>query len=140
MRANLAISVAAFSIFGLAGPVIQRISLAPASFLILVWPALLLTAGGSADRLQHDFRVASIVNVVLFAVLGLLVAMVGRRPLVIVAAYLAICGMVTMAEAWGAGFSATFFSLKDLAIAFAMYALPFAAIGWSNRRMPEAGR
>jgi putative Ca2+/H+ antiporter (TMEM165/GDT1 family) len=83
---------------------------------------------------------ASVVNVALFAVLGCLVAMVSRRPVVIVAAYVAICTMVTLAEAWGAGFTATFFSSKDLAVAFALYALPFAIVWWSNRRLTESRR
>jgi hypothetical protein len=126
-------SIVAFSFFGLVGPAIQRVSWPDASFLILIWPALLLTSGGSAATMRHDFMVAAGVNVFLFAVLGFFMGKAALRQWSLVVAYGVICGAVTLGEAWGAGFSLAFFAWRELAAALVLYLIPFTVLWFFNR-------
>jgi len=93
----------AFSLFGLVGPAIRWVSWTDASFLIPIWPALLLMSGGNATTLRHDFMVAAIVNVLLFAALGFFIGKAARGHSSLVGAFIVICGAVALGEAWGAG-------------------------------------
>jgi len=139
MRKHVLFSVAAFFAFGFAGPLIQRGFWPPASFLILIWPALMLGSGGTARTLQRELAITGGINVVFFALAGLLIARVATRTRTVVGIYLGICALVVSCGAWGAGFSLAFFSWKDVGAAVLLYLLPFCVVWWSARRLGPAG-
>jgi len=123
-------SVTAFSAFSFLGPIIQRVSL-PAflslhreDLTLFFWPALVFASGGRADN-KHDFWMSVAANVVLFALLGLLAAAVVRNLKGAVAVYACVCGLITLVEAWGSGFSLYYFSWSVLILAFLAYWMPF---------------
>ena len=135
VRAHLLLSVAVFSMFGLAGPIIRAISFPSTNFLFTIWPALVLGSGGTAASLERDLKMAAIVNVVFFALVGFLVgSAIRRRPTMLVSAYAMTCVVVAVAQAWGAGFNVAFFSWKELAFALALYGLAFSIVWWSDQR------
>jgi hypothetical protein len=68
------------------------------------------------------------VNIVLFAMLGLLVGAIGKRVGVVLAIYACICALLTLVEAWGSGFSLAYFSWPVLFVSFLLYWLPFWAV------------
>jgi hypothetical protein len=133
MKKNIVFSVAVFSAFGLAGPLIRRVFSAPGSFLILIWPALMFGSGGTAVTLQHDLAMTGVVNVVFFGLVGLIVANIATRAKRLLGIYLAVCALVVLGGAWGSGFSFAFFAWKDVAIALALYSLPFGIVWWRVR-------
>jgi len=134
MRRHILISVSAFLVFGLLGPLIQRLFSAPASFLILIWPALFLGSGGTAQSLRRDLVIATGVNVIFFGVVGFVVAAIATPTRTLAGGYLAIATVVMLAEAWGAGFSFAYFSWRDLTSALLLYSLPFFVIWRSQLR------
>lgn len=119
-----------FSVFSLLGPVIQHVSL-PAflslhreDLALLLWPALVLASGGSVDN-THDLWMCVTANVVLFALLGLLAAAIGRSLKSVVAVYACLCGLIAIVEAWGSGFRLTYFSWSVFIVICLAYWLPF---------------
>jgi hypothetical protein len=140
-RTKLSISIVVFSVFGLVAPTIEK-ALRPAiSFVILFWPALLLTSGGTATTMRNDFLMAAVANVLIFAVLGFCIGLICRRPWTLLAAYGLICVVVTLGEAWGAGFSLAYFEWKEALVAMALYSIPFSALWFGNRsRIPEGSK
>src|ERR1700739_3059963 len=118
MIRRILISIAAFSLFGCAGPVIRTV-FRPAlqtgdsrqrmtNLVMLVWPTSLLGAGPPGDA-PTELTLA-IENVVLFAVFGLLLALIARRLWVILTAYLAMCLLLVSIERWGSGYALAYFS------------------------------
>ena len=135
MRKHILLSVAAFSAFGLAGPLIQRAFWPPANFLILIWPALMLGSGGTARTLPHDLVMTGGINVVFFALAGLFIASIATRTSIVLGIYLAISALAVLGGAWGSGFSFAFFSWKDVAVAILLYSLPFCVVWCSARNL-----
>ena len=135
MRRRVLLSVVAFGLFALAGPIIRALfppALPPANsrqhitdLVLLVWPTSFLGVG-----LPVNGRLTlTAYNVIFFAVLGLVLGVIARRRWVVLVAYLATCLLLAAIEAWGAGYALAYFSWSALAAAFFLYALPFWAIG-----------
>jgi hypothetical protein len=80
--------------------------------------------GGHANN-THDLWMCVTVNVVLFALLGLLVAAIGKSVKSVVAVYACLCGLITLVEAWGSGFSLIYFSWSVLIVTCLAYWLTF---------------
>jgi len=141
MRKPILLSVAAFAAFGLLGPLIQRAFWAPANFLLLIWPTLVLGSGGTARTLQHDLTMTAGLNVAFFAFAGLLIASIATRKQIVLWIYIAVCALVLLAEAWGAGFSLSFFSWRNVVGASLLYSLPFGVVWWARnhalQRVPK---
>ena len=137
-------SMVIFGVFSLLGPIMRSAS-GPAFLTLhreelsfLFWPALVLSAGGRANS-SHDFWMSLIVNVFGFALLGLIVGILGGRVRVAVAVYVCICACLALTEAWGSGFSLAYFSWSVLLIACLLYALPFwVVVSLGSRKSAEA--
>jgi hypothetical protein len=134
MKPNLRLrSVIVFSLFSFLGPVFQRIplpaflSLHREDLAFLFWPGIVLSAGGHAAG-GRDLWVSITANVVLFALLGLLTALVSKRLKTVVVIYACLCAFLTLVEAWGSGFSLAYFSWFVLIFAYLAYWLPFWAV------------
>jgi hypothetical protein len=73
------------------------------------------------------------VNVAFFAFAGLLIASIATRKQIVLGIYVAVCALVLLGEAWGAGFSVAFFSWRNVAVASLLYSLPFGAVWCATR-------
>jgi len=130
-------TVAIFSLFSLLGPVMQHVSLPVFLTLhredvaVMFWPAIALSSGGGANN-SHDLWMCVAVNMVLFAILGLVVGVLGKRTGFVVTVYAFACALLTLEEAWGSGFSLAYFSWSVLVLACLLYWLPFWAAIWSS--------
>lgn len=134
-RTHILRSVIVFSLFSLVGPMIQRSPLPPflsvhrEELTFLLWPGVGLSAGGPANS-DHDLWMSVIGNVVLFALLGVIAAAVGRRVGTALMTYVCLCALIALVEASGSGFSLAYFSWSVLAIVCFFYWLPFWVIIW----------
>ena len=126
-------SVVVFGLFSLLGPIMRSVSrpvfvaLHREEFVSLFWPAIVLSSGGSPDS-SHDFWISLIVNVLVFALFGLIVGTVARGARATVVTYACVCIWLTLVEAWGSGFSLRYFSWSVLFTAFLLYWLAFWAV------------
>lgn len=100
---------------------------------IMIWPALLLAAGGPPNDL-HDQVMCFGVNIVSFGLLGLFMGLIARQIKVIVAVYLLVCVLTGFIEAWGSGFNFFYFSWTAVILALVLYLMPFGAVMWSFQR------
>jgi len=138
-RSHTLRSVTIFSLFSLLGPLVQRVSLPVflsvhrEDLVLMFWPAIVLSAGGRAND-PHDFWMSLVVNVVLFALLGLVIGALGRHVGVVVTIYICLCALLTLVEAWGSGFSLAYFSWFVLVVIYLLYWLPFWAVIWGYSR------
>jgi hypothetical protein len=144
MTRRILLSIVAFSLFAFAGPIIRAVfppALPPGNsrqqiltdLVMLLWPTSFLGVGRPVNgQTQLSLMVY---NVIFFAVLGLLLASIARRPWVVLIAYLATCFLLAAMEAWGSGYALAYFSWSALGVALLLYALPFLAVGrmvWTN--------
>jgi hypothetical protein len=141
-RRHVLISVSAFSLFALLGPVILhfywgRLQIVMDNVLILVWPARFLATGGTANNF-HDQVMSIGVNIVLFALWGLLTGTVATGTRIVIALYLVLCALIGLVEAWASGFSLVYFSWSALAITFLLYWIPFCAVLWGCKTLRHA--
>lgn len=136
-------STAIFALFSLLGPLMHRVSwptfvgLHREELSILFWPALVLSVGGRAND-SHDLWMSLTVNVAIFALLGLIIGALGRRVRAVVLIYICLCGLLTLVEAWGSGFSLAYFSWSVLVIACVLYWLPFWVVISTRSRETRA--
>jgi len=130
MKTKFALSSIIFGLFSLLGPIMHSASwpaflgLHRAELSSLFWPALALSAGGLSNS-SHDFWMALIVNLLSYALTGLIVATLGRHVKVAAVIFVCLCAWLTLVEAWGSGFTLAYFSWSVLLIAYFLYALPF---------------
>ena len=147
MKTSFALrSAVIFGLFSLLGPVMRSISgptflaLHREELSSLFWPALVLSAGGHPNSSQ-DFWMSLIVNVFGFALIGLIVATVGKSFKVAAVVFVCICTWLTLVEAWGSGFNLAYFSWSVLLMAFFLYAVPFwAVVRIGPRKSADAAR
>ena len=144
MRRRILLSTAAFSLFAFAGPVIRAVF--PPGFppgnskqritdlVLLVWPISYLEVARPVNS-QTELTFI-ICNVLFFAALGLLLAVIARRPRVVLIAYIATCSLLAAIEAWASGYALTYFSWSALGVALFLYAFPF----WVLRQTSEGKR
>jgi hypothetical protein len=136
MRRRILPSIVAFSLLAFAGPVI-RVVFPPAfppgnskqqitDLVLLVWPTSFL--GMERPVNSQTQLTLTIYNVVFFAALGLFLAVIARRPRVVLIAYIATCLLLTAVEAWASGYTLAYFSWSALGVALFLYALPFCVV------------
>jgi hypothetical protein len=139
MRRRILLSIVAFSLFAFAGLFI-RVVFPPAfppgnskqqitDLVLLVWPTSFLEIERPVN--SQTQLTLTIYNVVFFAALGLLLAVIARRPRVVLIAYIATCLLLAAVEAWASGYALAYFSWSALGVALFLYALPF----WALARM-----
>ena len=102
----------------------------------IFWPGVAFSSGGRAKD-THDFAISVLVNLALFALLGLLTAAVRKRPRAVVAIYICLCALIGLIEAWGSGFSVAYFSWLFFVVACALYWIPFWVVIWSASRKSD---
>jgi len=137
MRRRILLSIAAFSLFAFTGPIIRAVfppAFPPGSskqqitdLVLLVWPTSFLELTRPANSQTH--LTLMIYNLIFFAALGLLLALLARRPRVVLLAYIATCLLLAAVEAWASGYTLAYFSWSALGVALFLYALPFSALG-----------
>jgi len=120
----------------------QRVSLPPflsmhrEEFAFLFWPAIVLSAGGRTND-SHDLWVCVTVNLILFALLGLVVGLLGRNGRALATIYICLCALLTLVEAGAQGFILSYFSWSVLIIACLVYWLPFWVVIGGRPRQPS---
>ena len=136
MRRRILPSIVAFSLFAFAGPVIRAVF--PPAFppgnskqlitdlVLLVWPTSFLGIERPVD--SQTQLTLTIYNVVFFAALGLLLAVIAKRPRAVLITYIATCLLLTAVEAWASGYTLAYFSWSALGAALFLYALPFCVV------------
>jgi len=141
LKRHILVSTVAFLLVGLLGTQIGRFPWGRSTTLDDVWitlaPAAALAAGGLPDDL-HDKLMVPTLNIGWFGFWGLLVGVITRRGWIVVALYLVACALIGWVAAWGSGFSLAYFHWKGVAIACALYWMPFWAVLWSCNRLQRA--
>jgi hypothetical protein len=126
--------VAMFAVVGLLGPVFRLVVFRPVesftaihvvqSITLLIWPAQVLGVMETSLGTARAGALAISANVLLFAVVGVIVALVARRRPLLWLVQLTVLALVTMwAHLWRA-----FDAWWALAIALAIYSAPFAVV------------
>lgn len=136
---NTFVAVVAFGALALLGPLIRFAAWPPSKLerevpslarfvydtVFLLWPTQpLAVIEANAGRLTAAV-VAIGANILLFGVLGLLVAAIAKTPTVLVAFFAFVCAALFLFALWGAGFSFAFVNWLALAIALLVYSIPF---------------
>jgi hypothetical protein len=67
-------------------------------------------------------------NLIVFAILGAAVGMIGGTRTRVMVAYLAVCGLIFLFDLWGAGFSFAYLNVLALVVALLLYAVPFCVM------------
>jgi hypothetical protein len=138
-KRHLTLSVVAFCVFAAIGPILQDIIWRSATVpnavyhaLSAIWPARFLAAGGPAGNI-HDIVMTITVNVIFFAIWGLVIGFF-RRPTTVWLGYGTVCALVLLVEAWGSGYDLHYFSWLSVIIALLAYLFPFSLVAWDCGR------
>jgi len=142
MKRRVFVSLIAFFLFSLVGPLIRlvfpptsnsgRFATIVDSVVLYIWPTTLLGVGREiAWQTTVDLVVA---NILFFVLFGLLIGFLARRAWVAAVLYALTCAAVFSIEAWGFKASLGFRTWSALAIIFLLYAIPF----WAVRHVPRS--
>ena len=131
--------VVVFSAAGLFGPVIRFMIWSPSALmkeariiygfiydlLFLLWPMQALAVMEVSIGRTKAAVLAISANVLLFGIIGLLIAVLAQLRVRTIYIYVALCLLVVWWALWGAGFSLTHFNVYALVVALLFYAVPF---------------
>ena len=136
MRHPLTVSVIAFSLFSLAGPLLRLVfppALAPGRFssvvndvILYIWPAAVLGVGQGPS--WQTTAALTVFNLLFFAVMGFLVGILAWRAWVSVVLYIMVCTALICIEVWAFNSEFGFLSWCALFVVFLLYAIPFAIV------------
>ena len=143
MKRRILVSLIAFSLFSLIGPLARLIfpptintghfGLVVDDVVLYISPTAVLGVGPGISR-QTTIQLVE-ANVLFFVIFGFLIGLFAWRDWVAVALYVLTCATIVFVEAWGFKSSLGFFTWCSLAIVFLLYAIPF----WAVRRMAKSG-
>ena len=143
MKRRVLVSLIAFSLFSLVGPLVRLIfpptintshfSLVVDDVVLYIWPMALLGVGEGISRQIIIYLVVG--NLLFFVIFGFLIGLFAWRDWVPVVLYVLTCATIIFVEAWGFKSSLGFFTWCSLALVFLLYAIPF----WAVRRMAKSG-
>ena len=134
------LAIMGFSIIGLLGPVLRRMVWPPSGpnggvmsdlindLVYLLWPAQALAAVEVNIGTNKAAFFAVAANILLFGVIGVLLAIVATRRTLLVIMFFLLSGLVSYWALWGAGFSLKYLNWSALVIALFVYALPFIIV------------
>jgi hypothetical protein len=136
MKRRVFVSLIAFFLFSLVGPLIrlvfpptansERFARIVDSVVLYIWPTTLLGVGREITwQTTVDLVVA---NILFFVLFGLLIGLLARRAWVAAVLYVLTCAAVFSIEAWGFKANIGFRTWSALAIIFLLYAIPFWAV------------
>lgn len=137
------IAILTFGVSGLIGPLVRLATWPPsklandastsASFVydlvFLLWPAQLLAVAEASVGQAAAIALAVGTNVILFALVGVMVGLVAKRPAAIVALYALLGVSLLLFGLWGAGFSTAHLNWLAFLVALLVYAIPFLVVG-----------
>jgi len=136
MKRRILVSLIAFSVFSLIGPLIRlifppvplagRFDSIVNDVVLYIWPTTVLGIGQGIGWQTHVALVAY--NLLFFAVVGLLIGLVVSRAWVAVMLYFVTCVLLILIEGWAFRSSFGFLSWCALVIAFLLYAIPFGTV------------
>jgi len=143
MKRRVLVSIVAFSLFSLVGPLARLIfppAINPGHFglvvddiILYIWPTAVLGAGSGISRQTTIELVGA--NVLFFVICGFLIGLFARRGWVVVMFYALTCAVIVFIEVWGFKSSLGFFTWCALAIIFLLYGIPF----WAIRHAGKSG-
>ncbi len=133
------IAIVTFAVSGLIGPLVRLATWPPskltneastsASFVydlvFLLWPAQLLAVAEASIGQAAAIVVAVGTNVILFALIGIAVGLVAKKPAAIGTLYALLGVSLLLFGLWGAGFSPAYLNWLAFAVALLVYAIPF---------------
>lgn len=132
-------TVIVFSATGLLGPLILGIayifSMSDSIYdfindlLFSFWPSQMLAVTEINIGTVNAVILASSVNVLLFATLGLIVTVFSKKIRHLIGIYLLVCVGVFIWTLWGAGFNFKYLNGYALLVAFSLYSIPFCIVG-----------
>lgn len=142
MKSRVLVSLIAFFLFSLVGPLIRlvfpptaksgRFATIVDSVVLYIWPTTLLGVGsGVSWQTTVDLVIA---NVLLFVVFGLLIGLLARRAWVAAVLYVLTCAAVFSIETLEFKASLGIRTWSAFAIIFLLYAIPF----WVVRHVPRS--
>lgn len=136
MKRRSLVSIIAFSLFSLVGPLMRlifppvliagRFNSIVNDVVLYIWPTIVLGAGQGITWQTQAALVAS--NLFFFAVLGVLIGLLVFRAWVAVLLYVATCATIILVEALEFRSSFGFDSWCVFLITFLLYAVPFEAV------------
>jgi hypothetical protein len=136
-------STLVFSAAGLLGPLIRFAAWPPSrfnasapksvgnflyDFVLLLWPTQPMAVVEVNVGSVAAAALAIIANLIVFAILGAAVGIIGGTRTRVVVAYVAVCGLLFLFDLWGAGFSFAYLNVLALVVALVLYAVPFWVI------------
>ena len=129
-------STLVFSAAGLLGPLVRFAAWPPSrapksvgnflyDFVLLLWPTQPMAVVEVNVGSVAAAALAITANLIVFAILGAAVGMIGGTRTRAMVAYLAVCGLIFLFDLWGAGFSLAYLNVLALVAALLLYAVPF---------------
>jgi hypothetical protein len=131
---RIAITTLLFALTGLFGPLLRWATWPPAKLesstfvsdlVLLIWPTQPLAVIEASAGPALAALAAVGVNVLLFAVLGLLAGVLAERRNGLLLLYLGVGVLVALFALWSAGFSFAYLNALVLVVGLLMYAIPF---------------
>jgi hypothetical protein len=145
MKRRIQVSLIAFSLFSLVGPLIRVIFPTAASagrldsivsdVVLYTWPTIVFAAGpGEGNSWRSSLELIAS-NALFFVLFGLLVGLLASRVWAAITLYVVTCAALFSVEAFVFKSSLGLLSWCVLAIVFLLYAIPF----WAVRHMAKPG-
>jgi hypothetical protein len=133
-HARYALTLTIFGLTALVGPAVRFLNWPPGpddtfvyDLVLLLWPTQPLAAVEASIGTFPAAIIAIGTNVLLFAIFGIVAAVLAAKRLATLAVYALALGLVLLLHLWGTGFDLTYSNGHALAAAYAIYAIPFGS-------------